>query len=286
MLSVNLFHIKKNHGIRRHLRNEMIKSDIMLKTIFIFLILISFNSNLLSQNKVFSEGEELNYIVYYGFIKLGEVKMRITGRTAENDNTVYSSRCVMRSYSGIPFVSLNSVFESDMVFNGKEVYSKKFKATEYKEDAVVTVEYKFNYDSDFVHVQKINGGKVEIDEKIHFNKNIKFQDGLSLLYNSRLNSFSTENFLIPVFMNEAETSVSYYFSSKAEDVSLSISDDDIKSVKCSGVANFTGVFGLSGEFAGWFSDDDARVPLKSQMNVLIGNITLELDSYKRAGWNP
>jgi len=258
----------------------------MLKTIFIFFLLIFFSSNLLSQNKVFSEGEELNYIVYYGFIKLGEVKMKITGRTAENGNTIFSSRCAMKSYSGIPFVSLNSVFESDMVFNGKEVYSKKFKATEYKEDALITIEYKFNYDSDYVYVQKINGGKVEIDEKIHFNKNVKFQDGLSLFYNSRLNSFSTENFLIPVFMNEAETSVSYFFSSKAEDVSISIADDDIKSVKCSGVANFTGVFGLSGEFAGWFSDDDARVPLKSQMNVLIGNITLELDSYKRAGWNP
>ena len=258
----------------------------MLKAIIIFFVLICFSGNLLCQSKVLSEGEELNYVVYYGFIKLGEVKMKVTGKTSENDKTVFSSRCVMKSYNGIPFVSLNSVFESDMVYDGKEVYSKKFKATEYKEDAVVTIEYNFNYDSHYVYVRKINGGKVEIDENIPFNKNIKFQDGLSLFYNSRLNSFSTENFLIPVFMNEAETSVSYYYSSKAEDVSISIADDDIKSVKCSGVANFTGVFGLTGEFAGWFSNDDARVPLVSQVNVLIGNITLELDSYKRAGWNP
>jgi hypothetical protein len=87
-------------------------------------------------------------------------------------------------------------------------------------------------------------------------------------------------------MNEAETSVNYYFSAKAEDVSLSNFDDDIKSVKCSGMANFTGVFGLSGEFAGWYSNDEARIPLKSQMNVIIGNVTLELDSYKRTGWKP
>lgn len=258
----------------------------MLKAIVIFFILICFSGNLLCQNKVLSEGEELNYIVQYGFIKLGEVKMKVTGKTSENDKTVFSSRCLMKSYNGIPFVSLNSVFESDMVFDGNEVYSKKFKATEYKEDAVVTIEYNFNYDSLYVYVRKINGGKVEIDENIPFNKNVKFQDGLSLFYNSRLNSFSTENFLIPVFMNEAETSVSYFYSSKAEDVSISIADDDIKSIKCSGVANFTGVFGLTGEFAGWFSNDEARVPLVSQVNVLIGNITLELDSYKRAGWNP
>ena len=131
---------------------------------------------------------------------------------------------------------------------------------------------------------KDNNGKIERDEKIKFNSNVKFQDGLSLFYLARLNSFSSENFLIPVFMNEVETSVNYYFSTKSEDVSISIADNDINSVRCNGVANFEGIFGLTGEFIGWFSNDDARVPVKSQLNVTIGSITLELDSYKREGW--
>lgn len=233
-----------------------------------------------------SEGEELNYVVYYGFIKLGEVKMKVIGKHSGNGKTVYSSRATMKSYSGIPFVSLNSLFESDIVFDGKEMYSEKFKATEFYEDGVITIEYKFNYDSQYVYVHKVNKGKVEKDENIHFNKNVRFQDGLSLFYSSRLNSFSAENFIIPVFMNEAETFVNYYFSAKPEEISLSILDDDIKAVKCNGTANFTGVFGLSGEFAGWFSNDEERIPLKSQMNVIIGNITLELDTFKRTGWKP
>lgn len=258
----------------------------LIKNIFILFVIFCVTGKTFSQNKVLSEGEELNYIVYYGFIKLGEVKMKVIGKHSENEKTIYSTRATMKSYSGIPFVSLNSLFESDIVFDGKEMYSRKFRATEYNDEGEITIEYKFNYDSEYVYVHKVNKGKVERDENIHFNKNVKFQDGLSLFYNSRLNSFSLENFLIPVFMNEAETSVNYYFSAKAEDVSLSNFDDDIKSVKCSGMANFTGVFGLSGEFAGWYSNDEARVPLKSQMNVIIGNVTLELDSYKRTGWKP
>lgn len=258
----------------------------MIKFILYITILVFClsNENIFAQEKMFSEGEELNYIVKYGFIKLGEVKMILQSKKKENDITVYYAKCSMKSYDGIPFVNLNSIFETEIVFDGKQSYSRRFKAVDYKEDAVINIDYLFNYDSAFVHVKKVNNGKTERDERISFNKNVKFQDGLSLFYAARLNSFTTENYLIPVFMNEVETSVSYYFASKKDDISISIFDDDINSIRCSGVANFTGVFGLTGEFAGWFSNDDYRIPLKAQLNVIIGNVTLELDSFKRKGW--
>ena len=258
----------------------------MNKKIVILLIVFLIGGKIFSQDKVFSEGEELNYVVYYGFIKLGEVKMILSGKTEENGEIIYRAKSTMKSYSGIPFVSLNSVFETEMVFDGKDVFSRKFKAIEKKEDGEIVIEYNFHYDSDFVHVRKDNLGKTELDKDIKFNKNVKFQDGLSLFYEARLNSFSKDNSIIPVFMNENETSVSYYFSSKPEEISISAFDDDQNAIRCNGNANFTGVFGLTGEFAGWFSNDPARIPLKSLLNVVIGNVTLELDSYKRNDWKP
>lgn len=255
---------------------------------FLFLILVfGVAANIsFAQKEVLYDGEELNYIVYYGFIKLGEVNMKIISRKTEGDKIVYNSRSEMKTYKGIPFVSLNSVFESEIVFEGMDLYSRRFKATEYKDDGNVFIEYKFNYDSNFVNIRKDNKGKTEKDEKVSFNKNIKFQDGLSLFYKARINSFASDNFLIPVFMNEAETSVSYYFSSTKDNTSIDLFSHDVLTVRCNGVANFEGVFGLSGEFAGWFSFDEARIPLKAQMNVLIGNVTLELDSFRRTGWKP
>lgn len=269
------------------LRDILNKQKVIMKSFLTVLFVLGILAETsYAQKIILYEGEELNYIVYYGFIKLGEVKLKIMSRKTEGDKIIYFSHAEMKTFKGIPFVSLNSVFDSEMVLNGTELYSRRFKATDYKAEGNVDIEYGFNYDSNFVRVKKINNGKTEKDEKISFNENIKFQDGLSLLYRARLNSYSSDNFLIPVFMNEAETSVSYYFSSKKDEISIDLFNYDIQSVRCNGVANFEGVFGLSGEFAGWFSNDEARIPLKAQMNVIIGNVTLELDSFRRAGWKP
>ncbi|MBP9191462.1 MAG: DUF3108 domain-containing protein [Ignavibacteria bacterium] len=240
-----------------------------------------------SQDKVMDVGEELNYVVYYGFIKLGEVNMKITNKSVEGGKEIYTSKSRMFSYKGIPFVDLEIEFESEIVMDGNDLYSRKFKAREKAEDGYVDIEYVFHYDSQYVYVKKTNKGNVEIDKNISINKNVRFQDGLSLFYRARINSFTPEdNFMIPVFMNEQETSVDYFFKSENEDISLSAFEDDIEAVSCSGVAKFTGVFGMNGEFAGWFTKNPVRIPLKAQLNAIVGSITLELDSYKRPDWKP
>ncbi|MBS1517985.1 MAG: DUF3108 domain-containing protein [Bacteroidetes bacterium] len=255
-------------------------------TISILFLMLNFAAGNIcySQSEVLQTGEELNYTVNYGFIEIGEVRIKLTGKKQSGKDVVYSSVCSMKSYKGIPFVDLNSEFESDMLFDGKNIYTLRFKATETKDEGKTIIEYTFHYDSNFVHVFKENLGNRELDKNISINQNVKFQDGLSLFFESRLNSFSSDNFMIPVFMNESETSVNYYFSSTKEKIYIPLFDKDMNSFRCNGVANFQGVFGLGGEFAGWFSDDDARVPLKSQLNVIIGSVTLELKSFKRTGW--
>jgi hypothetical protein len=53
-----------------------------------------------------------------------------------------------------------------------------------------------------------------------------------------------------------------------------------------GKIHFVGVYGLTGEFMAWLSDDNYRIPLKAKFGVTIGNITLELVKYKRQDWKP
>jgi hypothetical protein len=43
---------------------------------------------------------------------------------------------------------------------------------------------------------------------------------------------------------------------------------------------------LTGDFEGWFSNDEARVPILAKMKVILGSITIELMRWKRAGWTP
>lgn len=250
----------------------------------LLLFLVSGSSMVLSQEQVFVENEELNYVVSYGFIELGEVKIKINTFSQKNGTKRLTASCDMKSYSGIPLVELDSRFESDMIFTGGELYSKEFRAVDRKKEGVVEIRYVFEYDSGYVSVKKKFRGVTEIDKNMEFDRNLRFQDGLSLFYLSRLNSFETKSRQIPVFMNESEATVNYYFSAVPEEVELDEIGIEVNSIKCAGTANFVGVFGLTGEFAGWFSNDYARVPVMAKMNVLIGNVTLELKSYSRKGW--
>jgi hypothetical protein len=251
---------------------------------FLFICLTAFTGN--SYSQILEEGEELRYVVYYGFIELGEVTISVTGKEEKSGVVVYHSKASMKTYKGVPFINMNAVFESYMESNGKSIYSLIFKANEQKKDDLTITKYNFIYDSNQVEVFKEHRSVVEKNETVKINPNVRFQDGLSMFYEARLNSMNLGTYISPVFMNEQESTVKYYFASKTEEISLKKFKNDISAIRCNGEANFIGVFGLTGEFAGWFSNDPHRVPLKAQFNVIIGSVTLELVSYKKKGWEP
>jgi hypothetical protein len=60
----------------------------------------------------------------------------------------------------------------------------------------------------------------------------------------------------------------------------------VKTYYLSGSADWKALYGLGGKFEGWFSADEARVPIFAKMNVYIGNIEIELKSWKRNNWFP
>ena len=69
-------------------------------------------------------------------------------------------------------------------------------------------------------------------------------------------------------------------------VEIDAVDYPIQSIYFKGKAHWEGVYGLTGEFEGWFSDDDARVPIKANMKILIDHVTIELIKWKRKDWTP
>lgn len=245
---------------------------------------------LFPNDKILEVGEELNYTVYYGFIKLGEVKFKITGKSKEGKKEFYTSVASIKSFDAIPLVNINYIFESVMYFEKNEVHSVKFTATEFKDKSITNIYYTFDYDEDIIKTLKEIDGNREIESKINIDNKKMYQDGLSLFYNARLQSMPEKinngktRFNVPVYINEKESSVKYSFNSKPESIDVDMLDYSIKCIKVAGVADFVGVFGLTGEFAGWFTDDEYRVPMKAKFNVTIGSITLELTSYKKKNW--
>lgn len=242
------------------------------------------------QDKILETGEELNYSVYYGFIKLGEVKFKITGKSREGKRDVFTSVASIKSFESIPLVNINYIFESIMLYDKSEVHSGKFTATEFKEKSITNIYYTFDYEHKLIKTIKEVDGKEETKSEFAIDKEKKFQDGLSLFYNARLQSLNDKiketggRYNVPVYINEKESSVRYSFNTKPENIEIDMVDYDVRCIRVAGVADFVGVFGLTGEFAGWFSDDEFRVPIKAKFNVTIGSITLELTSFKKKNW--
>ncbi len=250
--------------------------------IFILVLLLLTGSKTFSQSEVFEDGEELSYDVSYSFVNIGTVSFN-TKKVQGKDNYFVCSS-VMRSNESLPFVYANYEFLSEVEVKNGKVKPYKFTAYEYNREGqkstLITV---FNYDSGYVYTHKVGfTGQQETDKRI--STTTQFQDGLSIFYFARYNTNKNESQYVPVVMNVDTSLMKIDFSSKNTDVSVGEIDYDVSSVYLEGFAYFTAVFGMTGDFSGWFSNDAARIPLKAKLKVKIGNVTLELKSWKRKNW--
>lgn len=246
----------------------------------------SFGTEAYSQEKVMDIGEELKYEVSYGFIKLGYIKMILTGTRKEGKRTIKNAKFEVKTYPEVPFIKINDIFESEMEHSDKEIFSKKFYETNFRDKSITRTDYKFNYTKDYIDAQKETDGRTEKKDKIVIKENIKLRDEVCWLYEARVNSFTNKNYNIPLFVKDEESSVRYSFNVNSTVINLEKFDYDISAVKLEGTSDFTGFFGFKGEFLILLSDDDYRVPLKAYFNSSLGNVVWELISYKKSRWTP
>lgn len=263
-----------------------------LKIIFLLSFLLFLGSGQQAANKNVYDpksekklqvGEELVYVVKYSVMRLGEIKLKITKAKEIYGKLYYSATADIDSYPSVPFVDLHQVYETTMT---PDYYSKYFKGVIKRSEDTSFSQYNFDYDNSTIKIKegKVNDSVSMFDTTVSVDK--KYQDGLSIFYYARMNSGQQKKEDIPTFMDKKKATTDISFEDQDEDVSIDAVDYDIDCVHIEGEAHFISVFGLTGDFEGWFSNDEAAIPIKAKMKVLIGNITLELKSWKRSGWEP
>jgi hypothetical protein len=254
----------------------------ILKTLVLVLLLAT-GDKTFSQSAVFSDGEELIYDVYYSFINIGWAKFN-TSSIAGYKNR-YMCEAVLKSNEALPFVTVDFYFVSEIEVVDNYIRPVKFTGKEFKDGQTSVLTYDFNYDISVVYIKKTG-----YDGNIEYEKNIPlhtvFQDGLSIFYFARYNFFSSKSIDVPVLINQDSSSIHINFNASKTDVDIAEADYDISSVYLDGNTEYEFVFGLTGDFSGWFTYDEARIPVKAKLKVKIGNVTLELKGWKRKGWNP
>ena len=238
-----------------------------------------------SFSPVFKEGEVLKYEVSYLGIKLGSIISRCIDIDSGTGAGRYRTECLIRSYDGVPFVTLHTLFQSTM---DDSISSISFSTTEKIKDTTHKyINYTYAPKRDVVWISERIGRKpvpqnydtLTLDKK-------RWQDGLSLLFYARAHAQRRYTDRVPVLIYRSKALTTINFGRSEEHKDIDAVTYPVRTVKIDGETGFTGIFGLTGGFEGWFSKDAAAIPIYAKMHVLIGSVALELVEWKRAGWSP
>lgn len=228
-------------------------------------------------------GEEITYLVRYYLVKLGEIRLKVLSKKEVNGLNQYYAIAYIDSYSGIPFVDLHQTYETRLT---PSYYSNYFKGIVKKPEYTTFTEYYFNYPKSMVKVRKGKVNPYELWTDSSGTVETEYHDGISIFYFARMNLGKKSSVNIPCLVNEKKVYTKLNFYDDVQNTSIDAVDYDIATLHLDGETNFVSVFGLTGYFEGWFSNDAARIPIVAKLNVIIGRVTVELIKWKRDGWNP
>jgi len=235
---------------------------------------------------IFQVGETLEYEVGYAFIKLGKIKMEIVSREERNGQVVYKCRAAIDSSPGIPFVNLHIRYESDIT---ESFYTLYFKEVNVGTKELVIKEFWFDYSQNackrkFTKLDNNRKRVVYLEDTIPITDRV--QDGASLFYFARGNFSPARSVSVPTVVDKEQENTHFNFKDEAQEVKIDVLDYPVAVSYFDGKAEFVGIYGLTGAFRGWFSNDQAGIPIKARMNVFIGSVYVELLRWHRPEWAP
>lgn len=228
-------------------------------------------------------GEELNYVVSYSFINLGEVKIRVKEKKTVNGRNQYNAIAYIDSYDGLPFVNLHQIYESKV---NQDYYSDFFRGIVKGDEFTSYTEYYFDYANSKLRIKKGKFSPHEVWVDSTTSAERLYHDGLSIFFFARMFAGKKNSMSLPCVVNEQKVRTRINFYDNKIPVSIGAIDYDVECVRLDGEMDFISIFGLTGYFEGWFTNDEASIPIVAHMKVILGNIKLELKSWKREGWTP
>ena len=233
-------------------------------------------------------GEELLYEVSWWVVKLGTIRLRVVDVVSDSGGTRATVRADIDSYENLPFASIHSV--SETVMDGDCFVLSSFALTQ---DGNDWRSIRYVYDP---HRQRllVERGRASDRTGRGFHAGTaetlavggRIQDGLSIFYFARASLFAAGGVRVPTIVEGARGNTAFHFPGERSSEEIDAVDHAVDVLDFGGVAEFSGIYGLTGDFEGWFSNDDARVPISANMGVTIGSVKIELISWKRDGWIP
>ena len=239
------------------------------------------------QSRMLEVGEELEYKVSYSFFTIGTIRTQVLSRETRNGRIVYKTRALIESNPSLSWlVDLHIRFYSEM---DGSIYSYYWLSDDSTSKEVNFRRFRFDYDNNRAYIERgkrINDGvrKVESTDTVKITG--QCQDGLSLFFYAREHVHYVGQDRIPTLIEDKQASTYINFTNKRTDMEIDAVDYPVDVVAFDGKADYVGIFGLTGGFRGWFSNDEHQVPIVARMNVILGSIKIQLAKWNRPGWQP
>ncbi len=239
-----------------------------------------------SGDSVIQAHEETTYEASYLFFKIGAARFHLVEQTLYNGIPAYKIVARIDSYTGVPFVNFHGFYET--YADAKTLMCLyTFNRRLEKRHTLVT-----RYDFDLIKKeilwsQRVGGELVRSDV---VPLDTAYTDGLGFYYLVREACQKAggvrKDLRIPIVSDTIISTVDLVLNETREPCKVEAYDYAIDSYKMSGHINFTGTFGVRGNFTGWISTDSSSVPLKGNLQVILGSIVVQLKDIKRKGWIP
>lgn len=237
----------------------------------------------------FTEGESLLYEASWAGIKIGSIRLETLRSSFDSGATRRRAVAHIDSYAGIPFVNLHFTAFSEMDSAFNSIGSRSQESDGKKREVII---YKYDLQKKFVISEEMIRENRN-DDSASFARidtislpSVPIQDGISLVFFARRLVRFPGSTTVPTLSYQQVGETVFDPDRSPSTISIDEWEQSISVIKISGKLKLKGIFGLTGDFKGWFSDDAAVVPIAAEMKVILGSITIELKDWKRNGWNP
>ena len=230
---------------------------------------------LATYNYKIDPNEELHYKVTYGPMTLGWLKIRILEPEKIGNKEVYPVIFFVDTNPSYGFIlSLHHIYESYIDPVTLNSYKTRLYTPGSEKSLVKT--YYYDYDKNLFEAY----GVMEDGRIFYIKKDLprKVQDSTSMLYFARGLVSDKKNGKTVVVIDEAYKYGHITFLNESEP--YSIGGKEVQALKIFARADFEGIAGMNGDAWGWFAPDDQAIPLKGNISILIGSISIEVDEDK------
>lgn len=260
-----------------------------MKSQIVYISLIILLSNLYAQNIKLEDvqtklEEKFTYNVSWTFLHIGTITL-CTERLISYPELIKITMDV-KTAPLLPFINIDEHNVAIMrVSDGMTFYYYGKENNDGKIFEVIDRFYEFE-NLTVREVKDYGKGKLISRDTIRFPR--AYLVGTSLVNYTRNVAASGLIKTVPTLLGTKFYTTILNFCGPVEFVETDVSEEPVRSFKYIGSAEWEGnaTAGLSGEFTGWFSDDDDKVVIYAEMEILLGSIDIELSECYKPGWTP